>query len=98
MQQVIKEEDCTKNFLMIGLAEEDKEDTSKVVDGVLKCIGIKLKNEAVRIGLKTKSTSDDSTKPRPVKVSVGRLHRFRVCSKFNFIPGKLSAAVVDVLK
>ena len=71
--------DCTKSFLMFGLPEEEKEDTSKVVDGVLECIGIKPKNEAVRIGLKTKLTSDDSTKPRPVKVSVGSsAHVFQI--------------------
>ena len=49
MQQVIKEEDCNKSFLMFGLAEEEKEDTAEVVDDVLECIGIKPKNETVRI-------------------------------------------------
>ena len=49
VKQMIKEEDCIKSFLMFGLAEEEKEDTAEVVDDVLECIGIKPKNEAVRI-------------------------------------------------
>ena len=66
VQQVIKEEDCSKNILIFGLIEEANEDTSKAVDGVLECIGTKPKHEAVRIGVKSQSP----IKPRPIKVSV----------------------------
>jgi hypothetical protein len=34
MQQVLKEEDCSKNLLIFGLVEA-YEDTSEAVDGVL---------------------------------------------------------------
>ena len=64
VQQVIKEEDCSKNILIFGLIEEANEDTSKAVDGVLECIGTRPKHEAVRIGVKS------PIKPRPIKVSV----------------------------
>ena len=71
VQQVIKEEDCSRNFLIFGLAEESKEDTPEVVNGVLECTGIKTKKEAVRIGLRDKATSNEPKKPRPIKISVG---------------------------
>jgi len=79
VQQVIKEEDCSRNFIIFGLDEGAKEDTVEVANGVLEHIGIKTKLEAVRIGVSNKSASDELKKPRPIKVSVGgSAHVFQI--------------------
>ena len=70
VEQVIKEDDCSRNFLVFGLAEETEEDTPKMVNGLLECVGVKPKHESVRIGVQRQSGTDQPSKPRPIKVSV----------------------------
>ena len=70
MQQVLKEEDCSRNCIIFGLAEEPAEETSSVLDGVMEFIGMKPKIQAVRIGVQKKVVAGNRPKPHPVKVSL----------------------------
>ena len=63
------------------------EDTSKLVNGVLECIGVKPNHESFRIGMQSKAATYQSSKPRPIKVSVNSsahvIHILRAAGKLK---------------
>lgn len=64
-QDVVKEEDRSKNLMVFGLKEEQKEeDTSVKISDLFQQLGEKPRVEAVRVGKKTEGKS------RPVKVTL----------------------------
>ncbi len=66
MKDVIKEEDRTKNLMIFGLAEEDREQLDEKISNVFVEIGVKPQLTAVRVGRRP----DDSSRCRPVKVTL----------------------------
>ena len=53
-------------------------DTSKQIDELLESVGEKIRHESVRIGIQKRSATD-SSKPRPVKVTVASsAHAFQI--------------------
>ena len=79
VQQVVREEDRSRNFFVFGLEEENNENTGKVVDAVLESIGEKPRHDSVRIGVLQPTSGSDQSRPRPIKVSVSTAaHVFQV--------------------
>ena len=50
MKQVVQEEDCSKNIIVLGLQESVDEDTNSVIDKVFESVGDKPRHDSVRIG------------------------------------------------
>ena len=50
-QQVLKEEDCSKNCNIFGLVEEPAEENSSVVSGMMESIRMKPEIQALRLGV-----------------------------------------------
>ena len=65
VEDVVAEEDRSRNIIVFGLSEEPTEQINEKVDEVLQELGEKPRLEAARIGLKMKQDS-----PRLVKVSL----------------------------
>ena len=79
VQQVVREEDRSRSFVVFGLKEEKDEDTSRVVDAVLEFIGEKPRQDSVRIGILPSNSGSQQSRPRPIKVSVSSAaHVFQV--------------------
>ena len=68
-QQVLKEEDCSRNCIILRLVEEPVEGTSSVFSVVMESIGIKPKIQAVRIEVQKNEAADNRPKHRPLKFS-----------------------------
>ncbi len=78
VQDVVAQEDRTRNVMIFGLKEESGEKLNQKVSNVLEQIGAKPRVEAVRIGKQT------TGKTRPVKVTVNcssTVHQILVNSK-----------------
>ena len=54
VQQVLKEEDCSKNCIIFGLVEEPAEENSSVVSGMMESIRMKPEIQALRLGVQKK--------------------------------------------
>ena len=66
MKDVIRDEDRSKNLMVFGLAEEDREQLDEKISNVFVEIGVKPQSSAVRIGKRLQ----DISRCRPVKVTL----------------------------
>ena len=75
VKQVVKEKERSRNLIVFGLEENEKEIISEKIGDLLETMGERPKTGAYRLG----KFSSEKTSPRPVKVtmtSAGNVHYF----------------------